>query len=382
MSATHSSKPKPDRGLSYRGYLAWTAWPLVLALGAVLTFNALIDPYRMQQDRTVQGWNHFKVGAFGKYDRMVKAEQINRARADAILLGSSRVAWALCPDHPALEARAERTVNAGLAGATIYELYRYLQHAQAAHPLRLAIVGLDIEQFNLPGDRTTFRENRLAVTAEGRANRFHRVEDLIDRLATLDALEASWESLCSSRTLKAVPEAELPLTGWRFRDNRTPEERVREYQGSLREAHRNFQPLRHQGPRIEARLAWYRALLVFAHEHRIELHLFVTPYHHSLLDVIDHYQGRAMFDGWKQALHDINLEEAEQAGAAPFPLVDFSPPSPITTEALPSPEHRDAPMTFYRESSHYRQVVGDRILERLLGSPVMSESFGVDRTRE
>src|SRR5262249_10855883 len=50
----------------------------------------------------------------------------------------------------------------------------------------------------------------------------------------------------------------------------------------------------------------------------------------------------------------------------PIPLLDFSGYSRVTTEALPDPDSRTE-MRFYWDSSHFKEIVGDFVLDRMFG---------------
>ena len=121
---------------------------LVVMSLVLMAGNAFMDPFGLLHDRVIHGVNHFKTRTEGGFNRMAKAHQIRRYRPDVLLLGTSRVDWAMDPNHPALQALSTNVFNAGLAGATIYEVYRYLQHAHAIHPLQQVVIGLDVEMFD------------------------------------------------------------------------------------------------------------------------------------------------------------------------------------------------------------------------------------------
>ena len=119
---------------------------------------------------------------------------------------------------------------------------------------------------------------------------------------------------------------------------------------------------------------WFRAFLALAHEHNINVRLYIHPYHASAMKRIHETENTPYFAAWKTALVTANRTAATRAQSTPFPLRDFSLPSPITTEPLPWPDHPTLPMTYYFESSHFRKITGDRILDNLFGR---REDFGV-----
>jgi hypothetical protein len=356
---------------------------LFLGTGAVAVAAAtwFMDPFDMYHDVTVHGVNHFRARNTGAYDRMAKAWQIRRQRPEGLLLGTSRVDWALDPHHPALRETAPTCYNAGLAGATVYEMLRYLQHAQQIQPLRQVVWGVDLESFNPPEDvRDSFAEGRLAVDPANQPQPLAWTHDLVPTLLTMDALRASRETWRRSRSRPDLSRADLLTRGNPALEDLDAAERRREYQVGIQQAGANLSTLRRQQPTLLRRYRTYEQLLAFAHEHQIDLHMFITPYHSSHLDVIRLSGNTRAFEAWKWELADRNRRVAEAHGREPFPLWDFSGYHEVATNPSPTPDHPDQVMPWYRDSSHYRKITGDMILDRMFGRPIPVRHFGYPLT--
>jgi hypothetical protein len=369
-----TNDPSPRRYLS--------AFTLCLIAGILLVsaWNAFVDPFDIYNARTRHGFNHFKARAAGSADRLVKAKQIARLRPEVLILGTSRADWALEPSHPALQTVSTNVYNAGLAGATMYEVFRYVQHAHAIQPLTLVVIGLDLEMFNAEEKRESFSEGRLAIRPDGTQNRSHRWTDRISSLFSHDALEANRETRDQSRRHRDVTREDLRSRGSEYREQATPDERWRAYRVGVHQARANLGRLGDQWDIILDRMEHFDRLLSYVHREEIELVLFISPYHLSHLEVIRLSDGWDTFEAWKRELVTRNEAVAALKNRRSFALWDFSGYHELATEPHPSPDDPHHVMTWYRESSHYRKITGDLILDRILGRPIKFPTFGVELT--
>ena len=119
------------------------------------------------------------------------------------------------------------------------------------------------------------------------------------------------------------------------------------------------------GPDGENTLAVFRDLLREAYDRRIALRLVISPQHASLLEALRQVGLWPAYLAWKRALVAIDEEEARRAGAMAFPLVDFGTYNSITQDPLPPPGPTGE-MRYYWEPSHFKKIVGDMVLDRVL----------------
>lgn len=89
-----------------------------------------------------------------------------------------------------------------------------------------------------------------------------------------------------------------------------------------------------------------------------------------------------MFDQWQRKLVRMNSQTARSNRNKPFPLWDFSGYHPVAVNPYPTEENPFLIMKWYRESSHYRKITGDMILDRMLGNPISQTIFGAPLTRQ
>jgi len=131
--------------------------------------------------------------------RLHKPYAMRDQAPQALILGSSTVG----PLQPGrVFAKDDRAYNAALPGATLYEIRRTLEHAQAYAPVRKAVIGLEFYQFrtgkraSMPG----FADNRLMHGhTSGLADVRHRWQTVLDY----------WSALFSRSALEEIRQQKL-----------------------------------------------------------------------------------------------------------------------------------------------------------------------------
>ena len=123
---------------------------------------------------------------------MAKAISVRKIKPSAICLGTSRAVVGIDPSHPGWSYTP--VYNLGIIGANIYEMTRYLQHANALQPLKQVVVMLDFLSFNIYREnRSDFDEARLAVRYDGQKNPLFMVNNEI--VASLVSVDTLFESI-------------------------------------------------------------------------------------------------------------------------------------------------------------------------------------------
>jgi hypothetical protein len=128
-----------------RLYVLVTVATVASLCAAIGSFNLLIDPYGAYRLLDRAGSSATKPAAYHRV-KLVKAYDLRRLKPEAIILGTSRSHVALRVTHDGWGVPLERRYNAAFDGATTKEMYAYLVHAHAVHPLRQVVLGLDFWQ--------------------------------------------------------------------------------------------------------------------------------------------------------------------------------------------------------------------------------------------
>ena len=135
----------------------------LLTLGLCLMvalFNYRVDPYAIYHFRTANGDSLSRIDQFFHL-RVTKPWLVVQTKPTAVIVGTSRSAT-VHPQHP--DWPQQRSYNLSVPGLTIYEMLRFIEHAQANGPLEKLMIGLDFEAFIQPEPRfkSGFEESRLA----------------------------------------------------------------------------------------------------------------------------------------------------------------------------------------------------------------------------
>ncbi len=308
--------------------------PGLLAVGL---FNIGIDPYGVMNSPQ---WrlNRLKTEQFN-HVRLFKASSVNRIAPKTILLGSSRTDLGLDPKHPAL-AEGKPAYNLGLAGPNMYEVKRYFDHALAIQPeLKTVVLGVDFFMFNeykthLPDFEETRLERKnltpqewLNVTLSFGVTR-----------SSLSTIKNSWKSQANFL---------YHDNGFRYVHNNEPKNPLpKEFKNMI------LGFFQEEGYYLRYKLSPgflndLRELVEICQSRNIELKIFISPSHATqweALRLAGHWED---FEQWKRELVKI------------APVWDFSGYHSISTEPMGDR------MTYYWDSSHYRQEVGNIILNRL-----------------
>lgn len=384
--------------LSCRRFCLATALSALLLMSGVATFNAIIDPFGMYRMIDLTGINHHKPEAYNRV-RLLKAFEVRRIKPRAIVLGTSRSHIALNPEHRGWQAGP--VYNLAFDGATTKEMYFYLLHADAVRPLKEVVVGLDTYHLThapataRPDFDTGLLYNPLAhlelprlLTADLRI------------LASLDTVRASIVTLrnqTGQREWLAPDGQRLGNVFFRQPDSEFEETGPRNYFEQVDRMEVGFK-LAGAPPKTgtaalpektmpagdtQSSIGYVRRIIAYCRMRHIDLRLFITPAHAHQMEISVRMEGWHMVeDGKRDLVNILARDAAAHPGELPIPLFDFSGYSAVTTEPLP-PIGSRAEMRNYWDSSHFKQAVGDRILDRVLGWPnsqAGADDFGVRLT--
>ncbi len=339
-------------------------------VGAV---NLSVDPYGIYGSPTFKGVNALKVDV-DQQVRMLKAFQIRARQPQGLIAGSSRAQLGIPAAHPAWPERAKSVYNLSLYGGYLYETMRYFQHAATLGTVRDAVLAVDLWMFDRDwATRPGFDEARFLVAADG-------IPQTPDDLEPVRILFA-WDTFRASlRTLSRQDRDDVLVQNadgtayWRTLEAWLDSKFSHHQQFGYMEymfATTAWQP--NQAQRWDVTdptdptspLQYFRTMVQTAYAQKIDLKIVISPSHARIWEVLFAAGMWQTWEDWKRALLTINDEEADRAGAAPFPLWDFSGYNTITTEDLP--RNPGVPMQWYLDGSHFNLTVGGMMLSRMFG---------------
>lgn len=302
-------------------------------------FNALIDPYGIVNSPKMLGVNRLKPEQISRV-RMFKAARVIHIQPRSLLMGTSRADLGLDPDHPALET-VNPTYNLGLSGANMHEIRQYFEHALFNQAdLEVVVIGLDFFMFNV------FKEDEIDFSAARLKQRHPEPNDLLSVLFSLDAIESSVETL--RYNFEPSPSNLYDAAGLRYQfgqRTKSSHERFQQMTTRLLETRGYYQ----QYELSQKYLQDLEAVIALAEQHDVQLYLFISPAHATLMESLYQAGLWSQYEAWKQSVVAI------------APVWDFSGYNSVTTEIV-SDE-----MINYVDSSHYSKEVGDLILNRVIG---------------
>ncbi len=328
--------------------------------------NWAIDPYGVY-GVSIEGVNTVKY-AISSHMRLHMAVAVEKIAPQSLIIGTSRAGLGLDQNHPGFSDKPVYNLN--LPAARMYELLRYMQHAQALRPLKQVVMGLDFLSFKATDGESfgDFDDGRLA--SAGRNSALRRLPDLISTLYSIDALAASIGTFLvrnDSCLLRVASVGYGIVTGQikicqvdKFGHRQMFLASEQEFLSALY-ADYDFTSVASG----RSSFAIFREVLRFARRHDIDLRLVILPVHARQLMVIDIAGLWPAYERWKRTLVAIVAEDAKEH-ASVYPLWDFSGFHHVATEPVPGPRDNKNNMTWFWESSHFKKRLGNYVLDRVL----------------
>lgn len=359
---------------------------------SVVLFNFIVDPYGIYNWVSISGINYPKP-MIEKNEKLAKAMLVSKVKPEAIILGSSRAEFGIDPNYSNWE--VSPVFNLALAGVDTYLMNRYLQHAQALHPLKKVVIGLDFFTFNVRRPRAKdFQEENLAVGTSGKLNLSFRKKIFLKSLFTLSTTTSSFKTIFGAFSYSGqLIDSMTGLRKFSYKGQVIDlKDRTRTLAAQKKKAGGKYSPektgihprkkfIRNEnlyikyvyfsGPEHEyllsdskthsSSLGDLQKIVQFCRQKHIALYLFISPPHARQMEVIRSIGLWPLFEQWKRELVKI-AEEGSVGQEGWIPLWDFSGYNSVTSEDVPEA----GVMTGYLDSSHYQPGIGDIILDKVL----------------
>ncbi len=336
----------------------------------IIVLNVVIDPFNIYHDKVIHSLNNIKPGALRQI-RFIKAEAASVIRPEIVFLGTSRTHEGLRCDHASFAGK--RCANLGLHGSSMYELYRYFQHAAAIHRPETVIVGIDFFSFNQNHDTNNhFSDGLLKVSEAGEPQNPGYLAHRIKLAMSIDSLKYSRRTINKSRSVPVKPSGKSETSP----DFESWKHQIQGYLDEIwfpkKKPHYTLLP----ASDTDSMLYYLRLMIREAYNNNVKLYLVISPSHAWLWEALDAAGLWPDFESWKIQLVSISEAEAEKSGRKPYPVWDFSGYNSITTSR--SPGMRQGTNKWYSDPSHYKHITGDMLISRVLenGNAAIPKDFG------
>ena len=355
-------------------YLKKLMLSVVAALLVLASVNAFINPYGYFDGPKIAGVNEFALG-FNHRLPLAKALAVDHLRPATVITGNSRAETGYDPQHAGFADRP--AYNLAIGGATIQTARRYILEALATGRLRHVVVTLDFTMFDPSVWKQEAEELALLTDAAGHPRGpWQKGKRLATILLSGTTLSDSWWSL----THQHRPVARYLAFG--LRDDAADIDQVMREGGHhsasilaessfLVAALRSLDsPLGRENYRLA--VLQLKDIADLSHRHGVRLTLVLNPIH-ARQNYLFFTAG--LWPAYEQWKTDMVAASAENETV---PVWDFSGVSSCTSEPLPAREDSTARMRWYRETSHFRRGLGDKVLDRIsgLGADTDCPDFG------
>ncbi|HAT1876289.1 TPA: hypothetical protein I8Z35_001029 [Legionella pneumophila] len=340
---------------------------LLLSL-LIISFNWLVNPYDIYKSLPIQKFS--QKPQVTSHLRLTKAIAIKWKKPEYLILGSSTAETGLNPDFSAWD--NSYVYNLGLSGANIYEVMRYLQHAEAIKPVKKVILVVNFFMFNAyVNNRDDFNESLLHVDFNGNKNP-HTINTIVSTLLSFDALKASWETIKNQHKGNAFLSNGQLIHNYR-------EEQIQQLKGyknnflytesyskaSLLPSPDNQFSFANPEKGIDT-IAYLQKIITICENNHTELILILAPEHVRLLETYKLLDLWGTYEQWQKKLVAIITTHNQKYPNSKFALWGFNNINSITTEQLPDKDDIATKMHWFWDPQHFKNELGNLILSMVL----------------
>ncbi|MFT6896502.1 MAG: hypothetical protein ACJA13_000904 [Paraglaciecola sp.] len=346
-----------------RYILSFTVFTLFI-LCLVATFNWLIDPYGNYWSPLVDGLNAKKTQA-ASYVRNVTPYRADQIQPEVLLVGNSRVQLGLAAESKVLSGSTVYNIalpGAGLATSLQHSMYQ-MQHNPN---LKDIVIALDFRYFLADySHRSSWNDATLLPSITlSEISDYERLKIVIRSLISLDSLFSSFLTIFSQdSTVNIITSLGSNTGGW-YLDAIRNEGKVDFYSFQMKKLTGKFERknLSYKSNEFQNNINIDRLNLFITLANKnhanVKIHLYINPYHYSYWHQIYKTGHWSDYLQWKVDLIKLSLKFDN------INIYDFSIPSIYTLEYL-NFEKNKRPMQWYWEPAHYRQALGDVILDAI-----------------
>jgi hypothetical protein len=356
--------------MRYKQYFIWSGLSFLAICLVAGAINIVADPYWIYRVIDEPGFNQ-KKPYFSNYVRMGKAHSVSKIKPAGLILGSSTAFYGYDPSHPGWQ--VSPVYNLGLGGATIYEIYRYYQHALAQSEIKKVVLVLDFFMFDKHEQfRSNYSDARLLVKENGDTSRFVGFSDYGQSLFSMNALNHSIRTLIEQESLASwlsdgtidynVRRATIKGEGGHECVSLRQEKRFIQWFSSIS---RQFEVAINKQ---DAQYTYFKKILQLTIQNDIELHIIFPPSHIKMWEIIYLSGNWEHYSRWRSNIAELVDTEKQNNSQSRITLWNFSKLNTMTMEAFPDLGDQGTTMKHYLEFLHYVKPLGDLVLDQVFGN--------------
>jgi hypothetical protein len=298
------------------------------------------------------------------------------ASHNALIVGNSRVELGIRPTHDCFRHNGIEAYNLGIPGAEVRTQLEYALNLVHQQPISTVFLGLDFTDFismrqqpNTDQSPTAGQANgEFRFTTSGEHNPGYRwvvLRDYFKSLFSLDALVASIKTIA----LQGRNAADRDNAGFNpARDFAAavsvegPHALFAQKMASLQAKYARPWYFRDTQGQPNRALGELNAFLDIAAARGIKVYLFTNPFHDSFWELLRTEGHMPAYEDWMREIE--NLLRKRRSGEVQF--WDFARDSAYIHERVPAAGVRSGPLQWFWEPAHYRQELGDLMIDAML----------------
>ena len=332
---------------------------IIIIIPLVGGFNYLIDPYGLYNTKY---FNFVKTQQSSKM-RLIKALKTKEIKPVSICLGTSRTEYGYNPTHKYF---IKPSYNLAVSSASMYEEKLNFRNALKQGNLKKVLLVADYRIFNEPNQRDI-----------PDFDSYFDSYNIYGLLFSIDVLKDSLKTIIDNAFKYKIDNLELYLPNGQHLVNFK----------SLKDGH--FQTMKSDEKNYykgyvtnytykdtgKKSFPDFEYIVKKCYENNITLDIIFGPSHIRQWEALNYYVG---FDTWLKWKKDVVISVnkiARQYHKKQFRIMDFSVYyDGLTNEKVP--KNPQVEMKYYRDGSHYKDTLGQIVLDRLVGDSKY-KNFGV-----
>lgn len=321
---------------------------------SIFSLNYIIDPYGIYNN------NYIQLDKIKQEDkiRLTKAIKLKDLKPQSICLGSSRAEAGYDPTHSYF---LKPSLNLAVPGGSIYESYLYLKNSINQGNLKKVLLVADHIMFHskqreVDDIEEYFKDNPY--------QHFFSIDMFKDSLLTLKGTNSLYVKYLNN--------------GQRVHNYN--QKRIDKYGGHLKLMNKN------ESIYYKNRTTDYKYydtkndsfqdfinIIHLCYQNNIELDIIFGPSHIRQWEAFNYYHNINKWLQWKKDIVITVNKISKVYDKKPFRVFDFSVYHKLTSETVPTDSNIN--MTYFWEGSHYKNALGQIVLDRLDGKSYFND-FG------